>query len=232
MFPLYNLNYWILLGPCLLLSLWASWRVKHTFSKYSRVGASSGMTGAQAAAEMLRQAGLAGKVTIERVSGFLSDHYDPRSKVLRLSPPVYDGQSLASVGVACHEAGHAIQDATKYAPLVWRNAIVPTASIGSNLGIWMVIFGGIFHWYNLAAIGLVLFAMVVVFQLVNLPVEFNASARARQMLPRLGVISGAAESRGVATVLNAAAMTYVAATITAVMELLYWAMIVFGGRRD
>jgi Zn-dependent membrane protease YugP len=232
MFPLFSPTYWLLLGPCLLLSLWASWRVKRAFAKYSRVSTSSGMSGAEAAAEMLSRAGLAGRVSIERVQGFLSDHYDPRSKVLRLSPPVYEGRNLAAVGVACHEAGHALQDATHYAPLALRNAIVPTASIGSNLGVWLVILGAIFHSFNMAVIGLVLFAAVVVFQLVNLPVEFNASARAKQMMPQMGVIGGAAESRAVATVLDAAAMTYVAATITAVMELLYWAMLVFGGRRN
>lgn len=234
---LFDPLYWMLLGPCLLLSLWASWRVKATFSRYSRIPASSGLTGAQAAALMLRQAGLTG-VNIERVRGFLSDHYDQRHKVLRLSPEVYDGRNLAAVGVACHEAGHAIQDARNYAPLVARNAIVPTAGIGSNLGVWLVVIGAILGagqgsslGMSLAVTGLLLFSTVVVFQLINLPVEFNASARAREMLPQMGVISSAGESAGVARVLNAAAMTYVAATITAIVSLLYWVMVIFG-RRD
>lgn len=207
--------------PSLVLALWAQGKVKHAFNKYSRIRSSSGLTGAQAAAEMLRNAGL-GSVEIQRIEGFLSDHYDPRHKVLRLSPDVYDSNSLAAVGVACHEAGHAIQDASKYAPLVVRNAIVPTAGIGSNLGIWLVIIGLILHLPGLAWVGVILFASVVVFQVVNLPVEFNASRRAKQMLPALGIIGGREETKAINSVLDAAAMTYVAATIGAVLQLLYW----------
>jgi Zn-dependent membrane protease YugP len=225
-------TYLIMLAPCLLLSLWASWKVKHAFSKYSEVRTSTGMSGADAAYAMLQAAGLENSVGIERVDGFLSDHYDPRHKVLRLSPQVYDGRSLASVGVACHEVGHAMQDAQKYAPLVLRNMIVPTASIGSNLSYGLIFLGFILHFFPLAILGLVLFAVVVVFQLVNLIPEFNASTRAKQMLGQLGIIRGGSEAQGVAAVLDAAAMTYVAATITAVVTLLYYAMLIFGGRRN
>lgn len=214
----------------MLLALWASWKVKHTFNKYSEVGTSSGMSGAEAAYEMLRSAGLERQVRIERVEGFLSDHYDPRHKVVRLSPDVHDGRSLSAVGVACHEVGHAIQDARNYGPLVIRNMIVPTAGIGSNIGVWMVIIGLIINQTGLAIIGLILFSAVVVFQLVNLPVEFNASTRAKEMLGSLSIIRGGNEARGVASVLDAAAMTYVAGTITAIVTLLYYVMLIFGRR--
>ena len=217
--------------PTLLLSLYAQFRVKHAFSKYSKVRAGSGLTGAQAAAEMLRAAGLGGRVTIERAQGFLSDHYDPRHKVLRLSPDVHDSQSLAAMGVACHEAGHAIQDAQGYAPLVLRNAIVPTASLGSGLGYILIIAGLLLQWTGLAMIGLILFAAVVVFQFVNLPVEFNASSRAREMALSSGIIRGESELAAVSSVLGAAALTYVAATVAALINLLYYAWIIFG-RRD
>lgn len=221
--------------PCLVLSLWAQGWVQHAFHKFSRVRSSSGMTGAEAAAAMLRQAGLGSgvqsyrgapaqghEVRIERIGGHLSDHYDPRAKVLRLSPEVYDGNSLSAVGVACHEAGHAVQDAQHYAPLALRNAIVPTAGIGSQLGIWLVVIGLFFGMLKLAWLGVILFGAVVVFQVVNLPVEFNASARAKKMLPALGIINGREEVKAIDSVLNAAAMTYVAATVGAILQLLYW----------
>lgn len=220
--------YFVLLAPALLFAMWAQFKVKHNFEKYGRVRPSSGMSGADAAHQMLQHAGLAGRVKIERVQGHLSDHYDPRHKVLRLSPEVYEGRSLSAVGVACHEAGHAIQDAKNYAPLVLRNAIVPTASIGSSLGIILIFAGFILR--PLAIIGLLLFATVVVFQLINLPVEFNASSRAKKMLNEMGVISGRQEAAGVSNVLSAAAMTYVAATVTAILTLLYYATLVLGRR--
>lgn len=229
----------VVLLPTLILTGIATWRVKSNFAKYSKVPIASGLTGAQAAYKMLADAGLADSVGIERHQGFLSDHYDPRHKVLRLSPHVYDERSIAAVGVACHEAGHAIQDARRYAPLVLRNAIVPTANIGSNLGYILIIIGlmlnaaaGAGLGFNIAVIGLLLFATVVVFQFVNLPVEFNASTRAKEQLAHLGIIGGVAEARGVNAVLNAAAMTYVAATFTALLNLLYYAWIIFGGRRN
>ncbi len=191
------------------------------------------ITGAQAVSMMLREAGLQ-DVAVEEVSGFLSDHYDPRKRVLRLSPQVYRDPSVASVGVACHEAGHAVQHAAHYAPLALRNAIVPVASIGSWLA-WPMIFGGmILQMAGLAKLGVLLFVGLVVFQIVTLPVEFDASRRAKERLVGLGILAGAAESRGVSAVLNAAAMTYVAATITALAQLLYFALRLglLGSRND
>jgi uncharacterized protein len=165
------------------------------------------------------------------VDGFLSDHYDPRTRVLRLSPDVFNGQSLASVGVACHEAGHAVQHAKNYAPLEMRNAIVPMAMIAPNLAWILILIGLVMAPFRyLAEVGLLLFAVAVVFQLVNLPVEFDASRRAKQMLPQLGIISSGQEAAGVSTMLNAAAMTYVAATVASLMQLLYWATVVSGRR--
>ncbi len=231
----------------------ASLMTRGAFNHYKRVPASSGRTGAEAARIMLEAAGIYGGtgigrgtagsdgVRIERIGGFLSDHYDPRHKVLRLSPDVYDGRNVAALGVACHEAGHAIQHAKKYAPLTLRNAIVPVASIGSSLS-WVLIFLGVLLMGmgmaglgNLAAIvGVILFGTTVVFQIVNLPVEFDASWRAKKMLPQLGLISGPKEQAGVNRVLNAAAMTYVAATVIAAIQLLYWMyrLGLLGGRRD
>ncbi|MDK2973284.1 MAG: uncharacterized protein PWP23_3039 [Candidatus Sumerlaeota bacterium] len=210
--------------------------VKGAYSRYSRVRASSGATGAQAARLMLDSAGLQ-DVSIQRVGGFLSDHYDPRAKVIRLSPGVHDSQSVAALGIACHEAGHAVQHARKYAPLVIRNAAVPLAGFGSNFAIILVIIGlmlmgmHVAFGYTIAIAGVLFFGTVVFFQVVNLPVEFNASARAKKMLPQLGLISGPSEMQGVNAVLNAAAMTYVAGTVVAIMQLLYWLSVVQGSRR-
>ena len=171
-------------------------------------------------------------MSIEPVNSFLGDHYDSRQKVLRLSPDVYNGRSLASLGIAAHEVGHAIQDAKAYAPLALRNGLVPMASVGSNLAFGFIIAGALIAFLRpLAIVGLMMWAVVVLFQIINLPVEFNASRRARAVLRTSGMITQD-EDHTVAKVLNAAAMTYVAATITAALQLLYWAMIVFGGRRN
>jgi len=225
--------YLIIVAPAMLLALYAQIKVKSAFSKYAKVPINARITGAQAASMMLREAGLQ-DVAIEEVNGFLSDHYDPRKRVLRLSPHVYRDPSVASVGVACHEAGHAVQHAAHYAPLALRNAIVPVASIGSWLA-WPMIFGGmILQMTGLAKLGVLLFLGLVVFQIVTLPVEFDASRRAKERLVGLGILAGSAESRGVAAVLNAAAMTYVAATITALAQLLYFALRLglLGSRND
>lgn len=211
----------LIMLPAIILSLWTQGRVQAAFKKYSRIRSSSGLTGAEAAARMLRDAGLS-SVGIERIDGSLTDHYDPRSKVLRLSSDVYNSNSLSAVGVACHEAGHAVQDARHYAPLALRNAIVPTANIGSRLGLYLIVFGVFLRLLPLAWFGVALFGAVVVFQIVNLPVEFNASARAKKMLPALGIINGREESIAIDKVLNAAALTYVAATAIAIMQLLYF----------
>jgi len=232
MLGLFDPVYWMIVGPTMLLALWAQMRVKSAFGKWSKVAASSRMTGAQAAQRMLQNAGL-NNVGVEPAEGFLSDHYDPRSRKLRLSPKVYQGQSVAAMGIACHEAGHALQHAKGYAPLALRTAFVPVASIGSRL-YFPLLLGGIFlHMNNLAVAGVIMFAAVVLFQLITLPVEFDASNRAKQQLMSLGIIQSKQEAGGVAAVLNAAALTYVAATIAALGQLLYFALRtgLLGGRR-
>jgi Zn-dependent membrane protease YugP len=220
---LYDPLYLVLTLIGLALTGWAQLRVKSQFGRFSRVAVRSGMTGAQAAAAVAR-AGAASDVRIERHPGFLSDHYDPRSRTLRLSPDVYEGRSVSAIAVAAHEAGHAIQHADGYAPLAFRSAIVPLASIGNRL--WMLPFllglfvagpGG--QW--LTKIGIFLFAGVVLFQLVTLPVEFDASRRAKAVLAQTGIVQSQEEARGVSGVLDAAAMTYVAAAAAGILQLVY-----------
>ncbi len=219
--------YFLFVIPPFLLGLYAQWRVKSAFSQMSKIPAR--MTGAQAARRMLDSGGLQ-SVAIEQVGGHLSDHYDPRAKVLRLSSDVYNGHTMASLGVACHEAGHAFQDAHHYAPLVIRNLAVPAANFGSGIGVGLLFLGAILAIKPLMLLGVILFACVVFFQLVNLPVEFNASSRARYELVEQGIIAGN-EEQYVAQVLNAAALTYVAATLQSVMTLAYYLFIIFGDRR-
>lgn len=221
--------------PALLLGLWAQMRVKSAFKKYSKVASARGITGAQAARRILDANGLY-EVQVEQVNGFLSDHYDPRSKVLRLSPDVYRSPSLASVGVAAHEAGHALQDQKNYAPLIWRSAMVPTVQLGSWLGP-IIFMAGFFLMGSLgqmgetiAWIGLALFAATALFALVTLPVEFDASKRAKVLLVSEGILAPQ-EMGGVNKVLDAAALTYVAAAVQALMTLLYYAYLLMG-RRD
>jgi len=226
--------YFVYVGPAILLAMWAQMKVKSAYAQAGRYAASSRLSGAETAQRILNYHGIT-DVSVEPVKSFLGDHYDPRHKVLRLSPDVYRGRSLASLGIAAHEVGHAIQDATAYGPLAIRNGLVPMASIGSNLSIILVILGVVLmnmtrgFGQGIAIIGLALFGVVVLFQLINLPVEFNASARARGILLSNGMITSA-EDKIVAKVLNAAAMTYVAATITAIMTMLYYATLVFGRR--
>lgn len=209
--------------PPLLLGLWAQFRVKSAFRNYSKVRTGNGLTGAQAARAILDANGLQ-TVTVERVGGSLTDHYDPRSKVLRLSESVYATPSVAAVGVAAHEAGHALQDKLHYGPLRLRSAIVPAVNIGSWLGpiIFMV---GFFMsgatGDTIALIGLLFFAMTAVFALVTLPVEFDASKRAKLQLASTGLLSPQ-EIGGVDKVLDAAALTYVAAAVQAIMTVLYY----------
>ncbi len=231
-FQMFDPLYWMIVLPALLLAGWAQMKVKSSFARYSKVRNHSGATGARAAFEILRNAGIV-DVQIELVRGWLSDHYDPRKKVLRLSPDVYNGETIAAVGVAAHEAGHAIQHARKYAPLSLRSALVPTASIGSTLAFPLIILGwGLATFTSISPalalgitkVGFWLFAAVVVFQIINLPVEFNASSRAKKLLTETGIIRTQEEARGVSSVLNAAAMTYVAATIAALANLLYYAI--------
>jgi Zn-dependent membrane protease YugP len=230
--------YFVLLAPGVLLAMWAQWRTQRAFSKGMQIPSSHGLTGAQAADEVMHAAGISG-VGIEPVEGFLTDHYDPKGKVLRLSPDVYHGQSLSAVGVAAHEAGHAIQDASRYPLLVLRNGLVPMASIGSNVS-WVLIFIGFwlmaahsFLGQPVLLIGIGAFSLTVLFQLVNLPVEFDASKRARYMLLNYGLITEQ-EDVVVKDVLGAAALTYVAATLTAILTLLYFLIRsgLLGRRRD
>jgi Zn-dependent membrane protease YugP len=214
--------YYLLLIPGMLLAAWAQFRVSSAYGAASRIPARSGITGAQAAAEIMRAEGVQG-VAIEPVGGVMSDHYDPRAKVLRLSPGVYGGRSLAALGIAAHEAGHAAQDAQHDVGLVVRNLLVPAAGIGSSMA-WIVFFAGMFlHMAQLMIVGMGLFSAVVLFQLVNLPVEFDASRRARHALAMTGLVSPD-EDREVGAVLNAAAWTYVAATLTSVLTLLYFVL--------
>ena len=214
--------------PALILGAWAQYRVRSTFADATRMPAQ--LSGAAAARHILDSAGLH-QVGIEPTPGRLTDHYDPQSRVLRLSDQVYQGRTLAAVGIAAHEAGHAIQDARAYAPLVIRNAAVPAAGFGSGAGILLLVLGAILQFQPLILLGIGLFACVVFFQVVNLPVEFNASTRAKAQLVNLGIVSQQ-ELVYVNKVLSAAALTYVAATLQAILTLLYYIMIFTGGSRD
>lgn len=224
--------YLAFLLPGILLSLWASWNTKSTFNKYSQVGSRRGWSGAEAARELIKRRGAQG-VRVEETPGFLSDHYDPGARVLRLSPDVYHGRSLAALGVAAHEAGHAIQHATSYGPLKWRSWIVKPAMIGSNLSTIILTLGFMGQMTGLVWIGIILFSAFVLFTLVTLPVEFDASNRAVVALQETGMID-ASEAPGTRAVLRAAAMTYVAAAISAILQLLYFLMRagLFGRRED
>jgi len=229
---LFDPMYFLFIAPALLLSLWASFRTKSTFNKYSRVRTLRGLTGAQAARTMLEGAGIH-DVQIVPTQGVLTDHYNPLNKTLALSEPVYASNSVAAVGVACHEAGHAIQHAEAYKPLWLRSALVPTANIGSSVG-YMVMLGGlIFSSANMVMVGAVLFSMVLLFQIVTLPVELDASARAKRLAFANGIVLDQ-ERQGVSRVLNAAALTYIAAAVSTLMTLLYFLMRsgLLGGRRD
>ena len=223
--------------PALALSLWASWRTRSAFKKYSKVRTLSGLTGAQAAQRLLDVAGI-DDVTIVATRGTLSDHYNPVTKKLALSEPVYGTASVAAVGVACHEAGHAIQHARAYKPLWIRSMLVPTANIGSSLG-YLTMMLGLFLVYAEQSIGqmvilfgAVLFSAVLLFQVVTLPVEFDASARAKKLAFEHGIVMDQ-ERAGMAKVLNAAALTYVAAVVSTLMTLLYFLLRsgLLGGRR-
>lgn len=216
----------VLIG--LLLSLGASALVKSTFAKYSSVRSMSGLTGAEAARRVLNSAGIY-DVEIERVSGSLTDHYDPRSKVLRLSDSTYASNSVAAVCVAAHECGHAVQDAKHYGPLVLRSTLVPAANLGSTAAWPIFILGLIFSMRPLLTLGIVLFGLAVIFQLVTLPVELNASARAVRILGDTGILSQQ-ELTGGKAVLRAAALTYVAALAASVLQLLR--LIILAGGRD
>jgi hypothetical protein len=222
----YNSEYLCFMVPAFLLVMLTQLYVNSTYGKWGRVAVRSGLTGAQAAQRLISSGGLMG-VRLERIGGQLTDHYDPRQKILRLSQTVADTPSVA---VAAHELGHAMQDADDYLPLRFRAALVPAVSIGSWLG-WIMIFAGlILGMTNLAWLGVVIFSGGAVFALAMLPVELNASSRAKQLLADTGIIAGEQEQAGVNSVLNAAALTYVAGLAAALMQLLYFASMVGGMR--
>lgn len=223
--------YFLFVGPAIVLSLIASWLTKSRFNKYAKVRGAYGFTGAQAAQTLLDRAGIT-DVKVVQTSGFLSDHYNPVNKTLALSEAVYHERSIAAIGVACHEAGHAIQHARHYAPLWVRSALVPTVGIGSNLGIIAMMIGLFMQSQGMVLIGAVLFSAVLLFQLVTLPVEFDASARAKKLAFEYGLVT-AGEREGVSKVLSAAALTYVAAAVSTLLTLLYY-LLQAGllGRRD
>lgn len=226
-------TYLLFMAPAFILMMLAQWYVSSSYSKWSKVAARSRLTGAEAAQRLISSGGLY-NVNIKPVSGNLSDHYDPRTKVLALSPGVYQGNSVAALAIAAHELGHAMQDKEGYLPLKLRATLVPAVNIGSYLG-WILIFLGlILRLTNLAWLGVLVFSGGLVFALATLPVELNASARAKQLLTNSGLIVGNDEERGVHTVLNAAALTYVAAVVTAALQLLYYVFLVggIGRRRD
>ena len=220
---IFDLQYILyVLVPGMLISGLASWRVRSAFKRYSRVGTRRGLTGAQAAHVLLDRAGIK-DVNIIPTRGYLSDHYSPSSKHLALSESVYSSNSIAAIGVACHEAGHAIQHARSYAPLWARSALVPAAGIGSGIG-YMVMIGGLFFQApSVVGIGAILFSLVLLFQIVTLPVEFDATARAKRLVVEAGIID-AEERVGMDRVLNAAALTYVAAVISTLLTLVYFLM--------
>jgi Zn-dependent membrane protease YugP len=222
--------YLILALPGLLLGLWAQARVRGTFNKYSKVRTARGMTGADIARYLLDDQGLR-DVRIEETQGFLSDHYDPRTRVLRLSPDVYRAPSVAAAGVAAHEMGHALQHSVGYGPLKIRSAIIPAVQFGSTLAPILFIIGFLLNFTELAWLGVILFASAVVFSLITLPVEFDASKRAKVLLHNSGVLSPQ-EVKGVDKVLDSAALTYVAAAVAAIGQLLYYVLLLTGGQRD
>jgi len=225
--------YFVFMIPGVLLMLWAQAKVRGAYGKYSKVRNSAGVTGAQAARQVLDSQGLQ-SIPIEQVPGELTDHYDPRKRALFLSQGVYGVPSVAAIAIAAHEAGHAIQHARAYFPLKARTAIVPVANIGSTFGFIVLFLGIIAGSFQLGMIGVLLFAAATVFALITLPVEFDASARAREALVRTGLVDGGVaggqEAKGVESVLGSAAWTYVAGFAASVLTLLYYVMLVLGMR--
>jgi hypothetical protein len=229
---LFNPTYLVYMLPAILLMMAVQYYVRSAYQKWSRVPARSRLSGAQAAQRLIQRGGLY-QVSVEGVAGNLTDHYDPRTKILRLSQGVYQGSSVASLAIAAHELGHAMQDQDAYFPLRLRAALVPAVNIGSYLGWIFIILGFLLRFQELAWLGVVIFAGGAVFALATIPVELNASSRAKRLLVESGIIIGEDEQRGVNNVLNAAALTYIAALITAVLQLFYYASLVLGmgGRR-
>lgn len=229
----FDWTYLVLVLPCLILSLWASATVKSTFRRFSQQYSQRRITGAEAAERVLRNNGVT-NVRIERIAGDLTDHYDPKANVIRLSDGVYNSTSTAAIGVACHEAGHAVQYANHYAPIKLRAAIIPLTNFGSKLAMPLILLGIVLSFLGdfsiaLVYMGIACFAFSLIFQLITLPVEFNASRRAIHAIKEAGILTQQ-EMAGARKTLKAAAMTYVAATATAFAQLLRL-MILFGGRR-
>ena len=229
-FNYFDPYYWIILMPAFLIALLAQLNVSSTFNRYSRVASRRGLTGAQAAEEVLRAYGVYG-VRVTRVSGKLTDHYDPRTNTIRLSDAVYGSTSIASVGVAAHEAGHAVQYAQEYGPIKVRGAIIPVCNFSSQISILLIILGFVMYSRPLFAVGVVLFAVATVFQVVTLPVEFDASRRAIHSLRETHLLD-AQELQGAKKVLGAAAMTYVAALLVSIAQLLRYVLAFNSRRRD
>jgi Zn-dependent membrane protease YugP len=227
----FDTRYLMFMLPAFLLMMLVQWYVKSAYNKWSRVPARSRISGAQAAQRLMQSGGLY-DVRIEGVQGNLTDHYDPRKKVLRLSRGVYESSSVAALAIAAHELGHAMQDKEDYFPLRLRAALVPAVNIGSYLGWILIILGLFLGMTGIAWLGVLVFSGGALFALATLPVELNASARARRLLAETGLIIGEEEMRGVNNVLNAAALTYVAALVTAIMQLLYWVTLLLGRSRD
>ena len=229
----FDWTYFVFVLPFVLISLWASSNVKSTFNRYSKQFSSRRITGAQAAQRVLSANGVTG-VRIERVGGNLTDHYDPRTNVIRLSDGVYDSTSTAAIGVACHEAGHAVQYAPTYAPINLRAAVIPATNLGRKLAMPLILLGVLLsafmaESYALVYLGIGCFGLSLVFQLITLPVEFNASRRAMQAIEGVNILTSE-EQRGARKTLTAAALTYVAATAVALAQLLRL-ILIFGGRR-
>lgn len=227
-FYYFDIYYLILIIPALIFGLWAQSQVNHNFNKYSRIGTMRGMTGAQAAEYILQQNGIY-DVEVRHVSGHLSDNFNPRNKTINLSDSVYNSTSISAIGVAAHEAGHAVQHAENYKPIKIREMIIPVTQIGSWLYLPIILIGFIFSSQYLINLGIILFASLAVFQLVTLPVEFNASDRAIRTLSQSGILYGE-EIEGAKKVLKAAALTYVAALVSSLAQLLRL-ILLFGGRR-
>ena len=228
MFYGFDIYYFILIIPALLFGLWAQSQVNTNFQKYSKIGTMRGMTGAQAAEYILRQNGIY-DVSINQISGHLSDNFNPRTKTISLSESVYNSTSIAAIGVAAHEAGHAVQHAVDYKPIRIREMIIPVTQIGSWLYLPIIMIGFIFSSQGLVNLGIILFSTLAIFQLATLPVEFNASDRAIKTLSQSGILYGE-EITGAKRVLKAAALTYVAALVSSLAQLLRL-ILIFGGRR-
>ena len=225
----YDYSYWLIIGPAILITLFAQLRVSSTFRRYGQIAGRRGYTGAMAAQKVLEAHGVRG-VRIERVRGSLSDHYDPQTNVIRLSDDVYGSTSVAALGVAAHEAGHAVQYAEDYGPIRVRNAIIPVCNFGSQAGLVLLVIGLLFNSELLFGLGVLFFGLMVVFQLITLPVEFNASARAMETLQSTALLDED-ELPGARSVLTAAALTYVAALLMSLAQLLRYIILFSNNNR-